>query len=518
MKIGDKYTISGLKAKMSDGTIKDLSVSDVTVTSSRTDRVNVTGGELEALASGTSYIDISYNGKTIRKLVTVESTATIGDFYLDTALPSTMKIGDKYTISGLKAKMSDGTIKDLSVSDVTVTSSRTDRVNVTGGELEALASGTSYIDISYNGKTIRKLVTVESTATIGDFYLDTAFPSTMKIGDKYTISGLKAKMSDGTIKDLSVSDVTVTSSRTDRVNVTGGELEALASGTSYIDISYNGKIIRKLVTVESTATIVDFYLDTALPSTMKIGDKYTISGLKAKMSDGTIKDLSVSDVTVTSSRTDRVNVTGGELEALASGTSYIDISYNGKTIRKLVTVESTATIGDFYLDTALPSTMKIGDKYTISGLKAKMSDGTIKDLSVSDVTVTSSRTDRVNVTGGELEALASGTSYIDISYNGKIIRKLVTVESTATIVDFYLDTAFPSTMKIGDKYTISGLKAKMSDGTIKDLSVSDVTVTSSRTDRVNVNGGDLEAISKGTSYIDIIYNNKRIRSLITVSQ
>ena len=62
-----------------------------------------------------------------------------------------------------------------------------------------------------------------------------------------------------------------------------------------------------------------------------------------------------------SSRSDRISVTNGELEAVALGSSYINIGYNGKTIRSLINVKPAVavnTLTDLYLDSALPATLK----------------------------------------------------------------------------------------------------------------------------------------------------------------
>ncbi|MGG4169105.1 VWA domain-containing protein [Rossellomorea vietnamensis] len=242
--------------------------------------------------------------------------------------------------------------------------------------------------------------------------------------------------------------------------------------------------------------------------------------LNAEWMDGSITTIDVAQATITSSREDRLLIhPNGVLEGVSIGTSFLDVNYNGNAIRTVITVEQGPIITDFYSDTPIPSKMTIGDKYTITGLKAKWSNGDIKDLSINDVKITSSYGTRVTVNGnGEVEALASGTSYVDIVYQGKKIRTLVTVDTGPTVTDFYSDTPIPSKMTIGDKYTITGLKAKWSNGVITDVPIDKVRVNSSRVDRLTIDStGNLEAINVGTSYVDIIYNDSQLRVLVTVS-
>ena len=223
--------------------------------------------------------------------------------------------------------------------------------------------------------------------------LANCYPEKFEVGQVVQIN-VMGEWSDGSITHILPKEVKYKSSRPDRAIVSdNGKMTALASGTSFIDLEYRGKTLRTVVRISPAPTISDLYLESSIPSTLTLGDKHIISGLKAKWSDGSVSDVSLSDVTVTSSRNDRVRVTNGELEAIAKGTSYINIGYKGKTIRSLVKVnagEAEKALTDLYQNPALPSTLLKGDKHTINGLKAKWSDGSITDVSISDVTVSSS--------------------------------------------------------------------------------------------------------------------------------
>ncbi|WP_432357516.1 hypothetical protein [Sporosarcina sp. UB5] len=522
MQIGEKHIISGLKGKWTDGNVKDIDINDVEISSTYPSRVTVTNGELEARSKGSVYIDIKYEGKIIRKLIGVEAGPTLVDFYIEDSLfPSLMQVGVKHMISGLKGKWTDGNVKDIDINDVEISSTYPSRVTVTNGELEARSKGSVYIDIKYEGKIIRKLIGVEAGPTLVDFYIeDSLFPSLMQVGEKHMISGLKGKWTDGNVKDIDINDVEISSTYPSRVTVTNGELEARSKGSVYIDIKYEGKIIRKLIGVEAGPTLVDFYIEDSLfPSLMQVGEKHMISGLKGKWTDGNVKDIDINDVEISSTYPSRVTVTNGELEARSKGSVYIDIKYEGKIIRKLIGVEAGPTLVDFYIEDSLfPSLMQVGEKHMISGLKGKWTDGNVKDIDINDVEISSTYPSRVTVTNGELEAKSKGSVYIDIKYEGKIIRKLIGVEAGPTLVDIYIeDPLFPSLMQIGEKYMISGLKGKWTDGNIKDIDINDVEILSTYPSRVTVANGELEAKSKGSLYIDFKFEGKSIRKRIDVS-
>src|SRR5690606_6256826 len=143
-----------------------------------------------------------------------------------------------------------------------------------------------------------------------------SYPENFSVGQVIQIN-LKAEWSDGSTTTILPTDINYKSSREDRAVVSNeGKLTALARGKSYIDLIYQGKTFRTLVTINPAPILVDLYLEASLPLKLNIGNKYTISGIKAKWSDGSITDVLLSEVTINSSRADRIQVTSGELEAI----------------------------------------------------------------------------------------------------------------------------------------------------------------------------------------------------------
>jgi Bacterial Ig-like domain (group 2) len=341
MNIGDQKQIS-LQSEWSDGTVKEVDLAEVLFNSSRTDRVNITPeGLLQSISSGTSDIDVVYEGKTFRKTVKVLPPPTIVNVFLENSLISQMKIGEESTIPVIKAEWSNGEVKDVDLKDVKLSSSRPDRVSITEtGLIKALSSGSSNINIEHAGKIVTESIKVEAGPTISSIFLDTPFPVEMKIGDKYKIGEVKAKLTNGEETIIKPEDLIFTSTRSDRISVAvDGTLTALSSGSSYIDIVYQGKSIRAAVKAVSGPSLTGIYLGTAMPVTLKIGEEFTISNVKAKWSNGEETILENSSLSFTSSRQDRILISAeGKLIAKSVGTSNISILYSGKVIQVSVKV------------------------------------------------------------------------------------------------------------------------------------------------------------------------------------
>jgi hypothetical protein len=425
----------------------------------------------------------------------------------------------------VKGFMSNGTTKDITASatGTKYISSNPLLAQVSSEGIvtipEKAKSGVVTISVTNNGLTIKSVITVEGNPELVNLGLE-SFPSEMQIGEEKQIM-IKTFWSDETEKIALLQDVKITSSRPDRVCITQeGKIKALSIGSSNLEIVYEGKYYYKMIKVLAPPSISSFYLDAPIPSTMKIGEESNITGLKAKWSTGEISNIDAKNTSFSSSRPDRVAISqDGKLTALSTGTSNIGIIYEGKVIQFSVTVLSASTLDSIYLKTTVLATMKIGDTQTIGTVYGKWSDGKETIISGTGLTFVSSRADRVSVTqDGTLTAKTSGTSYIDISYGGKIVRLTIKVESAPTISSIYLASNPQLTMKIGDLQTIGTVKAKWSNGDETVLSPADLTFISSRSDRVLVSSeGKLSALSIGGSNIDIFYFGKFISFSIKVT-
>jgi len=430
MSLNDNSLQLIVKGFMSNGTTKDVTAAyeGTKYTSSNPEIAQVSADGLITIPSnaksGVVTIQVSNNNLVVKSMLQVTGNPELVSMNLD-SIPSEMTVGEQKQIS-LKSEWSDGSIKDVNFEDVKFVSSRTDRVSISAkGLVQSASIGASNIEISYNGKIFSTVIKVLPLPAIKNFYLKNPLVTQMKIGEEISIPRLKVELSNGEIRDIDVMEVTLSSSRSDRISVTeDGTLKALASGSSNINIKYGVKAITTTIKVEAGPTVSSIYLEKEIPSEMKIGDEHTIDTVKAKWSNGDETIISSTELSFISSRPDRISVSeNGELVALSSGGSNIDINYKGKNIRVSVKGNIGPSLSSIYLETKPPVTMNIGYEYTIGVVKAKWSNGDETIISNTDLSFTSSRPDRILVTeDGNLTALFLGASNIDINYAGKNIR------------------------------------------------------------------------------------------------
>src|SRR5690606_40704291 len=82
---------------------------------------------------------------------------------------------------------------------------------------------------------------------------------------------------------------------------------------------------------------------------------------------------------------------------------------------------------------------------------------------------------------------------ITVTYKDKSVKSEVRVITNTIVLQAVEQTQIPAELKQGTNHTVSGIKAVWSDGTKTDLTLGDVTITSDRTDRIKINGGELQA-------------------------
>lgn len=425
MNIGAEQFLK-IQAEWSDGTKTDLDPKDVLVVSSRPDRGIISPeGKIMALNSGTTNITITFEGKVFTTTLKVLPSPTIVDFYLETPINGQLKIGEERIIPQLKAKWSNGEITDVNTKDVTFGSSRPDRVKITeNGLLTAVGSGSSTIDIKYGGKIINITIKVETAPIISRITLETNIPTKMRVGEEISIGNVLATWSNGEETVIDKELLKFSTSRSDRISITeNGILKGLSPGSSNIIITYEGKIISISVKCESGPTLTSITLETPLPTTMNIGEKIVIGSVIANWSNGDRTVISNEKLQITSSRADRISITAdGDIQALMPGSSYIEIMFEGKLLTANIKVENGPTVQSISLVQIPPVSLKIGETKLIGPVKAKWSNGEENIIDYSELLMISSRPDRVNITeDGNLEALKTGSSNIDINFGGRNI-------------------------------------------------------------------------------------------------
>ncbi len=514
MKIGEEISISDLKVLLSDETISDVEVKDVIFRSSRPDRIFISDtGVLKALSSGTSNIEIVYQGKIISHSIKVEAGPEITGIYLETAIPAELISGKEHDLGVVKAKWSDGSESILDNENISYSSSRPDRVSVSeDGVLKALSPGSSNLEIRYQGKVISSSVKVAAGPTLMSLALVENIPTTLNIGDIYTVGTIKAKWSDGSETIIDNKEVSYTSSRPDRISVTDDSFfKALSAGSSNLEIRYQGKAILASMKVTAGPTLMSLALMENMPTTLNIGDIYTVGTIKAKWSDGSETIIDNKEISYTSSRPDRISVTeDGIFKALSAGSSNLEIRYQGKAILASMKVAAGPTLMSLTLEDNIPTTLYVGDIYTIGTIKAKWSDGSESIIDNKEILYTSSRPDRMSVVeDGVFKALSIGSTNLELRYQGKVIFASVKVTAGPILMSLTPAENIPTTLIVGDVYTVGVIKAKWSDGSESIIDNKDISYSSSRSDRLSVSDeGILRALSIGSSNLEIKYQGK----------
>ncbi|MFE7060630.1 hypothetical protein ACFVAD_00595 [Sutcliffiella sp. NPDC057660] len=419
-----------VKGLMTDGTSRDvtLGIDGTIYSSSNTNIAQVTPDGLvtipENAKSGTVKIAVNHKGIVVESVLNVTGNPDLVGLNLD-SIPSELDINESKMIT-LTSEWSDGSIREVDLTEVQIKSSREDRVTISkDGLLEAHSSGSSNIFVLFEGKTFYTSVKVLPPPTVSRIFLEETISQTMKIGEECPIPNIYAEWSNGTISKIDYNDVTISSSRPDRIAILeSGVLKAISSGSSTIDIKYGTKILSFSVKVEAGPTVSSIYLEGTIPSELKIGESFDIGNVYAVLTNGETTLLNTTDLVFSSTRPDRISVSvDGKLTSLSSGAAYIDINYQGKLFGVSVKGVAGPSLLSIALEDTPPATMKLGEELPLGRIIAKWSDSSQTIINSSDITYFSSRMDRIYITEtGLLKANTIGTSNIDVFYKGKNIR------------------------------------------------------------------------------------------------
>ncbi len=476
----------------------------------------------EGVKSGTLKVLINYQG--ISKEVVVKITEPTVKTLLISPTEENLSLVNNSVQIVVKGLMTDGSSRDVTLAkDGTIySSSNTNIAQVTSDGLvtipENAKSGTVKITVNHKGIVVESVLHVAGNPDFVGLNLD-SIPSELDINESKMIT-LTSEWSDGSIREVELNEVQIKSSREDRVAISeDGMLEALTSGSSTVSVIFEGKTFYTSVKVLPPPTVSKIFLEEVISQTMKIGEESPIPNLYAEWSNGTISKVDYNNVMISSSRPDRVAVLeSGVLKAISSGSSTLDIKYGTKILSFSVKVETGPTVSSIYLENPIPNELKIGESFEIGNVYAVWTNGENTLLNTTDLTFSSTRSDRISISDdGQLTALSSGTSYIDINYQGKLIRVSVKGIAGPSLLSIALEDSPPTTMKLGAEIALGNIMAKWSDGSQTIIDSSDITYASSRMDRVNITEtGLLTANSVGTSNIDVFYKGKNIRISIKV--
>src|SRR5690606_11494718 len=187
-----------------------------------------------------------------------------------------------------------------------------------------------------------------------------------------------------------------------------------------ITVTYKDKSVKSEVRVITNTIVLQAVEQTQIPAELKQGTNHTVSGIKAVWSDGTKTDLTLGDVTITSDRTDRIKINGGELQAQTgvTGLAGITVTYKDKSEKSAARVITNTKVLQAVEHNVLPAELKQGTNHTVSGIKEVSSHTRRTSDLLGDVTITSDRTDRIKINGGELQAQTgvTGLAGITVTY------------------------------------------------------------------------------------------------------
>jgi hypothetical protein len=302
------------------------------------------------------------------------------------------------------------------------------------------------------------------------------FNTVWNIEEGVTYPYLRSLLStDAMLKSLTVSSGTLSPSfnantTSYTVNVANNVTNITVTGTAnHSSATVTGNVTNKtLSTGNNTVTITV----TAEDGTTK--KTYTVTVVRAKSSDATLKSLTVSSGTLspsfnTNTTSYTVNVANNVTNITVTGT----VNHSVATITGNVTNKTLSTGNNTVTITVTAEDGTTTKTYTVTVVRAKSSDATLKSLTVSSGTLSPSFSANtisytVNVANNVTSITVTGTAnHSAATITGNVTNKtLSTGNNTVTITVTAEDGTTTKT------YTITVVRAKSSDATLKILMVS----------------------------------------------
>ncbi|WP_431087934.1 Ig-like domain-containing protein [Paenibacillus sp. 8b26] len=394
---------------------------DVNLTGGKTDVTNtaewtssnplvatVEQGKITPMDAGNSTITASYHG--LSKTLKINVLPTV-EKLVSSKASLTLETGGKTSLPSISAYLVNGAKKAVQ-SDVKWSLSSESAVKIANGKLVAVNPGSATL-----------------TATVGALKLDIPVTVQYKVlkltasekkyvlvaGQETSIPTVKAHMAGGGILDVTnqVSWVGTTAA----VTVGNGKVKAVSGGNSGIKAMYMNKYVKVPVIVEGAiSTLTPSFSNAEM--NLKGSKSIKVTGI---YTDGKKATLS-SKVKWTTSNASVVVVKGSSIKAVGIGTATITGTYQDKSFN----VEIKVT----------PKLLKL----VLSNKNLKLPKGSSQVLSVnaiydsgattnvtSSAVWTSSKPSIVQVTGGQVKAIDTGSSSIKVVYGGKTVATSVRV-------------------------------------------------------------------------------------------
>ncbi|MCR4911933.1 MAG: bacterial Ig-like domain-containing protein [Bacilli bacterium] len=435
------------------------------------------GTSAEIFNYGNSPLDSSTPGEKTITISAGEKTAT---FKVTVIAPAVQNISITHEVN--KKKYTVGDIFDKTGLEVTAYYSNGTSAVVTNYQIsnpDMSSAGTKEITVTYEQKTVKFSIVVETAPVLQDIELNTTnVKKTFFVGETFVSTGLvvTAKYDKGGNKNVPLAQCSISNP------------DMSSAGEKIITVSFENK--SKTYTINVNNPVIEsITIDTTnVDKKFFVGEVFNSNGLivKAKYNDNSERTLT----------DDEYNVS--EPDMSSAGTKIITVSFDGqsKTYQISVTAVSVSSIAVTHAPNK--TTYEIGEELVIDGLV---------------VTATNTDSSTQAVTGYELSGFDSstaGTKTVTVTYQTKTATFDVTVLATPVLQSIELNTEnVKKEFANGETFTYEGLvvTAKYDRGSDKNVPLNECQIT-----------GAEDMSSAGEKTIIVTYQNKTDNYKITVGE
>ncbi|MGG2197972.1 Ig-like domain-containing protein [Paenibacillus validus] len=484
LKTGESEQVT-LQATYADGTEEDVT-GQAEWKSDSAGTADVSGGKITAYKAGRATITAKYGGKSVSLDLSVDVPTKL----VPSVKAVNFQAGSSEQVT-LKAVYVDGREEDVT-SRAEWSTAAADIAEVKRGLITGVGTGATTIKAQFGTRSIAIPVSVGVLKTL------TADKTLLilKKHEAYTIK-LTATYTDGTSLDV-VQDAQWSTSNANAATVEQGVITAEGAGEAKVTGSFGGKSVTVTVQVDTANKL------TAAPSMLAfdLGETKVIA-LTATDGSGVSKNVTA-EAEWKSGDEKVVQVVNGVVTPVSRGKTTITAAFGGKTVSIPVEI---GVVQSLEVDRKFISTKK-GQSVQIT-LTALLSDGTKKDVTDQGVWRSSSYK-IVDVAGGWVTAVDSGTATVLVSFGGKTVSIPVEVDKLK-----YLKTNEVAVeMKKGETLQMKAV-ATFFDGTEEDVTVEGL--WSSTNIRIaDVKDGTIKATGKGKATVTVTYAKKKTTIVVNV--
>ena len=429
----------------------------VVLTSDNRDAVVADGMVLKAVGLGKAKITATADGKTDTVDVEVLPKLTGIAITNKNVLTSVWYIGDDARMVEVKLSPDDFTLENT---DVQITSSNPQVIKAEGKTLTALAEGTSTITAKAGefSDTVDVTVSVSVSELMGISINEADLKKPWTVGD--ADREVVVTYDPANIYNNENTPYTITSDNTSAVTVIENKkIHAVACGEAKITVVAGNKTAEVTINVRPVLESISISNKAALKAKWAVGDATRTLNINYTP-HGYYNDDNTT-VTVSSSNTSAITVSGKTLTAAGVGTSTITVTYgtgeNALTDSVEITVVPALKSLSITSEKTLNWTLDGSNSATIS-----VSFDPEEYYSAVDVTVTASGDDIVTTDGLTITANGNvGTATITVAYkDDATIKDTITVTTTVSNPSIELSGNGVTLIQDGDKqgqYQLNGL-------------------------------------------------------------